>query len=49
MIRTPFDTLAEYERRSLAHAVAQPAREIAHDQHALGLLARTPEFRQTAL
>ena len=22
MIRTPFDTLAEYERRSLAHAVA---------------------------
>ena len=33
MIRTPFDTLAEYERRSLAHAVAQPAREIAQDQY----------------
>ena len=33
MIRTPFDTLAEYERRSLAHAVVQPAREIAQDQY----------------
>ncbi len=32
MIRTPFDILAEYERRSLAHAVALPAREVAPDQ-----------------
>jgi twitching motility protein PilI len=32
MIRTPFDILAEYERRSLAHAVALPAREEAPDQ-----------------
>ncbi len=32
MIRTPFDILADYERRSLAHAVALPARELAKDQ-----------------
>ena len=32
MSRTPFDTLAEYERRSLAHAVALPAREAAVEQ-----------------
>jgi twitching motility protein PilI len=33
MIRTPFDILAEYERRSLAHAVVLPAREAAPDQY----------------
>lgn len=33
MIRTPFDILAEYERRSLAHAVVLPEREIAPDQY----------------
>lgn len=33
MIRTPFDVLAEYERRSLAHAVVLPAREAAPDQY----------------
>ena len=32
MSRTPFDTLAEYERRSLAHAVALPAREAVAEQ-----------------
>ena len=32
MNRTPFDILAEYERRSLAHAVVLPEREIAQDQ-----------------
>ena len=32
MSRTPFDILAEYERRSLAHAVALPARETVQDQ-----------------
>jgi twitching motility protein PilI len=32
MSRTPFDILAEYERRSLAHAVAQPAREAVAEQ-----------------
>ena len=32
MSRTPFDILAEYERRSLAHAVALPAQEVAQDQ-----------------
>ncbi|HZF98478.1 MAG TPA: chemotaxis protein CheW [Pseudoxanthomonas sp.] len=32
MSRAPFDILAEYERRSLAHAVVLPAQEIAHDQ-----------------
>jgi twitching motility protein PilI len=32
MSRTPFDTLAEYERRSLAHAVALPAREAIAEQ-----------------
>ncbi|KAF1720354.1 twitching motility protein PilI [Pseudoxanthomonas wuyuanensis] len=32
MIRTPFDILAEYERRSLAHAVVLPAREASPDQ-----------------
>lgn len=32
MIRTPFDVLADYERRSLAHAVSLPARELAADQ-----------------
>jgi twitching motility protein PilI len=32
MSRTPFDILAEYERRSLAHAVVLPAQEIRQDQ-----------------
>lgn len=32
MSRTPFDTLAEYERRSLAHAVVLPAREAVAEQ-----------------
>lgn len=32
MIRTPFDILAEYERRSLAHAVVPQAREASPDQ-----------------
>ncbi len=32
MSRTPFDILAEYERRSLAHAVVLPAVEQAPDQ-----------------
>jgi twitching motility protein PilI len=32
MSRTPFDILAEYERRSLAHAVALPAREAVAEQ-----------------
>ena len=32
MSSTPFDTLAEYERRSLAHAVALPAREAVAEQ-----------------
>ena len=32
MSRTPFDILAEYERRSLAHAVVLPAREAVADQ-----------------
>lgn len=32
MSRTPFDTLAEYERRSLAHVVALPAREAVAEQ-----------------
>ena len=32
MSRTPFDTLAEYERRSLAHAVALPARAAVAEQ-----------------
>ena len=32
MNRTPFDILAEYEQRSLAHAVVLPEREIAQDQ-----------------
>lgn len=32
MIRTPFDILAEYERRSLAHAVQLPTAEAARDQ-----------------
>lgn len=32
MSRTPFDILAEYERRSLAHAVALPAREAVTEQ-----------------
>lgn len=32
MSRTPFDTLAEYERRSLAHAVVLPAREAIAEQ-----------------
>jgi twitching motility protein PilI len=32
MIRTPFDILAEYERRSLAHAVVLPVAEVASDQ-----------------
>ncbi|KAF1709473.1 chemotaxis protein CheW [Pseudoxanthomonas kalamensis DSM 18571] len=31
-MRTPFDILAEYERRSLAHAVALPAREDLQEQ-----------------
>ncbi|MGH8060722.1 MAG: chemotaxis protein CheW [Pseudoxanthomonas sp.] len=32
MSSTPFDILAEYERRSLAHAVALPAREAVAEQ-----------------
>ena len=32
MSRTPFDILAEYERRSLAHAVQLPAREAVAEQ-----------------
>jgi twitching motility protein PilI len=32
MSRTPFDILAEYERRSLAHAVVLPAREALQEQ-----------------
>jgi len=32
MSRTPFDILAEYERRSLAHAVVLPTREALQDQ-----------------
>ena len=32
MNRTPFDILAEYERRSLAHAVVLPEREVAQEQ-----------------
>ncbi len=32
MSRTPFDILAEYERRSLAHAVVLPAREAVAEQ-----------------
>lgn len=32
MSRTPFDILAEYERRSLAHAVAMPARQAVQEQ-----------------
>lgn len=32
MSRTPFDILAEYERRSLAHAVVLPAREAVQEQ-----------------
>jgi twitching motility protein PilI len=32
MNRSPFDILEDYERRSLAHAVAQPVREAAREQ-----------------
>lgn len=32
MNRSPFDILEDFERRSLAHAVAQPAREAAREQ-----------------